>query len=858
MIQKSVKKIPDREVILKIIIVIFTICEIIFWNLHHEKISLIIPGNFYIFFGSVGIYYVFKVLFFNKKPVVNQTSSENSDIAESRPAPLEIQQTENVLSNQVILDSIPNPVYFIDNKGRYTGCNKAFQEHLGKSKDELMGKTVSFFGWENAEMLLQKDLELLKNPGKQHYETQIPFKTGIMHDVVFYCATFKNDSGEVDGLVGVILDITDRKIFEASMKASMFDLEKTNHKLEKMTAIANEMAKKAEMASVAKSAFLANMSHEIRTPMNAIIGMTSLLSSSGMDEKQQRYLKTVRSSSEELLNLINDILDISKIEAGKLELDCMSFDLHISLQDIYELLSVKAREKNISLSFNINPDVPALLHGDPGKLRQIIVNLLGNAIKFTSSGTVSLDVKRISVNGHSGLFKFVITDTGIGIPEDRIPNLFSIFSQVDGSITRKYGGTGLGLSIAKRLSEMMGGEIGVVSTIGFGSQFWFTCVLDIQSNSTSLKKRTRAVLDGTRVLIVDDVSTNRYLLHTILKKRNCICVDVENGESALLQLVQAAANNLPFQIALIDYSMPDMDGEMLCKAIKSDPSVSSVKCVLLTSIEQRGDAGRMEDAGFDGYLVKPVNTEVLIDCLSLVLGKKSDDTDMPIITRHTIVEEEKQQISILVVEDFSTNQELMQEYLDILGYSAEIVSNGIEALEILKKKRFDIILMDIQMPHMDGLKLTKIIRDPYSEVMEHTPIIIAMTANAMAGDKELCLSAGMDDYMGKPIRLKTLASTLELHLAGPVMKPGVSFVDKNERIDTNFSDSDFDNGMVDSIKELKELIKQHKPLQCQKSILELLNKHNCEKCTRFLNSIQMLINEYQFEQALEKIDSILK
>jgi PAS domain S-box-containing protein len=857
MVIKSTKP-PAQETVLKIISIIFMIIGIVVWNLHPDKINLTILGNIYAIIGSAGIYYVLKIVFFDKKSIVNQAPFENPSITEARPASLEKQQKDNVQSNQVILDAIPNPVYFTDNQGCYTGCNKAFQEHLGKTKDELMGKTVSYFGWENAEMLLQKDLELLKNPGKQHYETQIPFKTGILHDVVFYRATFKNSNGEVDGLVGVILDITDRKVFEASMKASMFDLEQTNHKLEKMTAIANDMAKKAEMANIAKSAFLANMSHEIRTPMNAIIGMTSLLSSSGMDEKQLRYLKTVRSSSEELLNLINDILDISKIEAGKLELDYMNFDLHISLQDIYELLSIKAREKNIYLSFNINPDVPALLNGDPGKLRQILVNLLGNAIKFTSSGTVSLEVERLSVNGHSGLFKFIITDTGIGIPEDRIPNLFSIFSQVDGSITRKYGGTGLGLSIAKRLSEMMGGEIGVTSTIGSGSQFWFTCFLDIQANSSSLKKRTRAVLDGTRILIVDDISTNRYLLHTILKKRNCICVDVENGESALLQLVQAAANNSPFQIALIDYSMPDMDGEKLCKTIKSDPSISAVKCVLLTSIEQRGDAGRMEDAGFDGYLVKPVNTEVLIDCLSLVLGKKSDDIDIPIITRHTIVEEEKQQVSILVVEDFSTNQELMQEYLDILGYSADIVSNGIEALEVLKKKRFDIILMDIQLPQMDGLKLTKIIRDPHSEVLEHSPIIIAMTANAMAGDKERCLSSGMDDYMGKPIRLKTLASTLELHLAGPAMKPGVSFVDKNELIITSDTNFDFDEEMIDSIKKLKELIKQHKPLQCQKFILELLKKHSSEKYALFLDSIQMLINEYQFERALEKIDPIVK
>ncbi|HEX2957366.1 MAG TPA: response regulator, partial [Chitinispirillaceae bacterium] len=380
----------------------------------------------------------------------------------------------------------------------------------------------------------------------------------------------------------------------------------------------------------------------------------------------------------------------------------------------------------------------------------------------------------------------------------------------------------------------------------------------IQTNTSVIKKRTRAKLDGTRILIVDDISTNRYILHTILKKRNCSCVDVENGASALPQLVQAVEDNKPFQIALIDYHMADMNGEVLCKAIKSDPSISSVKCVLLTSIEQRGDAGRMENAGFDGYLVKPVNTDMLLDCLSLVLGKKTDDTDIPIITRHTIVEQGKRQIRILIVEDFSTNQELMKEYLEILGYSSEVVSDGIEALHILKKKKFDIILMDIQMPHMDGLKLTSIIRDPNSDVLDHTPVIIAMTANAMAGDKERCLTSGMNDYMGKPIRLQTLASTLEQYLSGAAIKPQHSFVVQNNVADNFNKNIEISNDAVESLKELTELIKLHKPLQCQKFILKLLKKDCPEDWSLFLNSIQMLINEYQFEGALEKIADILK
>jgi signal transduction histidine kinase/DNA-binding response OmpR family regulator len=658
-------------------------------------------------------------------------------------------------------------------------------------------------------------------------------------------------------LVGVILDITDRKAIEFSLRESLSDTEKTNHELEKMTQIANEMAKKAEMANVAKSAFLANMSHEIRTPMNAIIGMTSLLSNSELKEKQQRFLKIVRSSSEELLNLINDILDISKIEAGKMVLEYIDFDLHICLQDIYELLSIKAHEKGLKLSFSISPQLPALLYGDPGKLRQIIVNLLGNAIKFTNSGSVSLEVTVELMKGHTGNFKFTITDTGIGIPEERIPNLFSVFTQVDGSITRKYGGTGLGLSIAKRLSEMMGGTIGVVSKAGVGSQFWFTCSIDIHNKSNVYKKRIRAELDGTKILIIDDVETNRYLLNTLLKKRNCACSEAPDGKTALEKLIIAAKELHPFQIALIDYRMPDMDGENLCKTIKSDPIINDTKCILLTSVEQRGDALRMEQAGFDGYLVKPVITDLLLDCISLVLGKKIDETDMPIITRHTIAESEKQQVKILVVEDFSTNQELMKEYLETLGYFSECVSNGVEAIEMLKIKRFDIILMDIQMPEMDGLKATSIIRDPQSDVLDHNVPIIAMTANVMEGDRELCLQSGMNDYIDKPLRLKGLRSILEKHTSVSGINALLKIGEKAEVCIEN-GKLRLESSEKEVFKELMELIKLQKPLHCQKMITELIKKYHSGSINVFLSSIQYMINEYQFERAADKIRELIE
>lgn len=788
---------------------------------------------------------------FDEVGTITHFIAVKEDITEKKQA-LDIIESQLQL-HQSVLDAIPNPLYFINREGVYTGCNKAFEEHLGKTKLELIGKTVAVFGWENAETFFQKDLELLKNPGKQHYESQIPFKNGVFHDVVFYRAVFNGSDGKIEGLVGVILDITDRKVFESSLRASLYDLEKTNHKLEKMTEIANDMAKKAEMANIAKSAFLANMSHEIRTPMNAVVGMTSLLMSTELDEKQLRYLKIVRSSSEELLNLINDILDISKIEAGKISLDHIDFDLHVSLQDIRELLSVKANEKNLEFSININPDVPALLNGDPGKLRQILVNLLGNAIKFTNSGSVSLFVESIEMQKNSGMFKFIISDTGIGIPEDRLPNLFSIFTQVDGSITRKYGGTGLGLSIAKRLAEMMGGSIGVCSKIGEGSEFWFTCNLDLQKRDSLSRRITRADLDGTKILIVDDVETNRYMLSGILSKRNCTCVSVDDGEKAMIHLLQAAASQYPFQVALIDYQMPDMDGERLCKVIKSDPAINTTKCILLTSDEQRGDAIRMKKAGFDGYLVKPIDTELLVECVSLVLGKKADESDLPIITRHTIAENGKKWIRILVVEDLSTNQELMKEYLELLGYSAQSASNGMEAIEILKQKEYDLILMDIQMPVMDGLKATGVIRDPHSNVLNHGTIIIAMTANAMAGDKEQCLNSGMNDYICKPIRLKNLSMILDKYLSGPTMNALSGYNEKNNQTKSDARNMILEKDVVNKLKELKELVKLQKPLQCNRIISELKEMRHSEEYNKYLDSIEKMVNEYQFIEAANKI-----
>jgi PAS domain S-box-containing protein len=561
-------------------------------------------------------------------------------------------------------------------------------------------------------------------------------------------------------MIGLNTDITERRRAED-------ELREINRELKEATTRANEMAIQAEVASAAKSEFLANMSHEIRTPMNGVIGMTGLLLDTELNDEQRRYAEIVRTSGESLLGLVNNILDFSKIEAKKLDLETLDFDLTNLLEDFAAALAVRAYEKRLELLCAADPDVPTLLRGDPGRLRQILTNLAGNAVKFTPAGEVAIRVSLIEAYENDVLLRFSVRDTGIGIPRDKIGLLFNTFSQVDASTTRQYGGTGLGLAISKQLAGLMGGEVGAESEEGKGSEFWFTVHLDKQIEGTQVAIIPPADLSGVRVLIVDDNATSREILTRWLVSWGMRPQGVQDGTGAIQALYRAREENVPFRLAVIDMQMPGMDGATLGRAIKTDERLADTRMVMLTSLSLRGDARRFQEIGFAAYATKPIRHHEVKEILSLALTDRecADSTPRAIVTRHTVGETLNlfagRKARILLAEDNITNQQVAQGILKKLGLRADAVANGAEAITALETLPYDLVLMDLQMPEMGGIEAALRIRGPESKVRNHHIPIIAMTAHALQGDRERCLEAGMNDYVAKPVSTRLLAEALD-------------------------------------------------------------------------------------------------
>ena len=651
------------------------------------------------------------------------------------------QAEESLKKLSSAIEQTADQVVITDKEGIIEYVNPAFEKLSSYTKEEAIGKTPRILKSGKHKKNIYKELWETILSGRFYRHVFINKKKGgeIFHEEKTI-TPIKDARGNITHFVSTGKDITKRKQAEEAFR---------------------QAKKEAENANRAKSEFLANMSHEIRTPLNGIFGMTELALNTKLAPEQREYLKAVMTSAESLMQIIDDILDFSKIEAKKIEIEPVNFNLRDSIGDMLSSLALQAHNKGLELAYYIPQDIPDVLIGDPGRLRQIIINLTNNAIKFTETGEVVVKAKEVSQTEDKITLHFAVTDTGGGIPKAKQRLIFDAFTQADGSMARKYGGTGLGLAISQQLVELMEGRIWVESKAGKGSTFHFTVRLGLQRGK--IEELIAAKPDDLKdlpVLVVDDNATNRLILEKMLTNWQMKPTAVEGGRKALAAVEQAVKDGKLYSLFLIDSRMPEMDGFTLAKKIKDNPNLAGASMVMLTSSGARGDAARCQKLGISAYLTKPIKQSELLDAIMLARGAATEEKEpVPLITRHTI-RESRRRLHILLGEDNIINQKVAVHILEKYGHKVFVANNGQEVLQALKKEHFDLILMDVQMPKMDGFEATASIREKEKKTGFHIPII-AMTAHAMKGDRERCLDSGMDDYIAKPLKAEHLTKTID-------------------------------------------------------------------------------------------------
>ncbi len=689
------------------------------------------------------------------------------------------------------LQAAANVIVITDRQGDIIWVNAAFTRMTGYTAAEALGASPRILkSGQHNDDFYRKLWETILDGQVWQGEIINRRKDGSLFTEEATVTPVRDHGGNISHFISVKQDITERKQSELLLKQTAVALEDTNAQLEGAIARANQLALQAEMANCAKSEFLATMSHEIRTPMNGVLGMVGLLLDSNLAPNQREFAELAHKSGEALMTIINDILDFSKIEANKLNLEILDFDLQASLDEFANLLAHRAQAKGLELTCLVAPNVPRKLRGDVVRLRQILMNLGGNAVKFTPQGEVAIRVDREAEDERTVTLRFTVTDTGIGIPQARINALFAPFTQVDSSTTRKFGGTGLGLAISKRLVELMGGRIGIESVEGKGSTFWFSVPLAKPLVAEVEIVEPAAALGGVNVLIVDDNATNRLVVGTLLKTWGCRHAEAADGEAALTALRAAVQAGEPFQIALVDQQMPGMDGEELARQIKQDPKLQPTILIKLTSLTQVGASVMTLAPWFVGCLSKPIQQSQLHNFMVRALVPTTAPAALPIRSETTLATSTRKaprsSQRLLLAEDNPINQRVALTILKRLGYCVDAVANGLEVLAALQQTPYDLILMDCQMPKMDGYEATRQIRmaesrspmavgvvneDPASWRLHPSTVpripIIAMTAHAMQGDREKCLNSGMDDYLSKPVQPALLAAALERWLFRP-------------------------------------------------------------------------------------------